>query len=245
MTSPSGRCGRTSATQRSASGRIAGPLSPPGRPSGSPAGQRVADHDGGGPGVDDGPGALHDPHQVGAQLGQHRQAAGSSRCTAATAPPAWNGSRTSKTPLPSAAGADRFTSTAATPGARPIRRASSAYSPSDRPADATNDARAVLDQPGQLVRRGTRRCPGSGGRRRSPARWASPRSAAARAPCRGVVVIERVTNAAERGPGRRTPPARGRCRRTRRPPSPGSAPAVMRGLSSSQRTRSPRNTGPS
>ena len=40
-------------------------------PVGESRGQRVADHDHGGTRVDDRPGRLHDPHQVGPQLGQH------------------------------------------------------------------------------------------------------------------------------------------------------------------------------
>ena len=74
-TSASGRSATTSATQRSASGRMAGPLSPPAPAVGHPGGQRVADHDGGGAGVERGAGALDDAHQVGAQLGEHRHVA--------------------------------------------------------------------------------------------------------------------------------------------------------------------------
>ena len=61
----SGRPARTSVTQRSASGRIAGPLRPACRR--HRGRQRVADDDGRGPGVEHGAGALDHADHVGAQ----------------------------------------------------------------------------------------------------------------------------------------------------------------------------------
>ena len=72
----SGRAERTSATQRSATGRIAGPLRPAGTAVGHQCGQRVAEDHRVRAGPGDRAGGLDDPDRVVAELGQHRDAAG-------------------------------------------------------------------------------------------------------------------------------------------------------------------------
>ena len=95
-----------------------GPAEPAGTAVGQRRGQRVADDDGVGAGVERRCARVSTTRtHVGAQLGEHRACRAAGRGARPRRPPAaWNGSRTSKTPPPRASGAERFTSTPSTPG---------------------------------------------------------------------------------------------------------------------------------
>ena len=133
----SGRRRRTSATQRSASGRIAGPLSPPGRPSGIAAGSALPTTTAAAP-------ASRTVRAL-SRPGRRRSAAwpapacraGRSRRTAETTPGRVERLADVEDAAAAASGAERLTSIPATPGERPSRRASSAYSPSDARRSST------------------------------------------------------------------------------------------------------------
>ena len=231
------------ATQRSASGRIAGPLSPAGRPSGSAAGSALPTTTAAAPASTTvGPPRRPAPGRTAAWPARAvaRAARGARRRPRR---PRGTARGRRRPGCRSAAGADRLTSIAATPGARPSRRASSAYSPSVRPATQTTTRGAVLDQPGQLGGEEAS-TPGFWSRRRAAARRGSPRSAGAARPAAASRVIERVTKPPRPGGATYGAELAAGAAAARPRPAPGSASAV-RLSSRSQRTRSPRKTGPS
>ena len=146
-----GSAAHTSATQRSASGRIAGPLSPPGRPSGIAAGSALPTTTAAAPASRTRAGALHDADHVAAELGQHRHAAGQvavrrrrRRSRRGTA----RGRRRRR--WPAASGEERLTSIAETPGRAAQPPGQLGVLPQRAPAIETDHAGALLRQPRQL-----------------------------------------------------------------------------------------------
>ena len=250
----SGRAERTSATQRSATGRIAGPLSPPGRPSGIRAGSALPSTTASAPASATARAVSTTRAGSWPSLASTGMPPGRSRADRGDDPGRLERLAGVEQPQPGRVGAARLTSMPATPGERPSRRASSAYSPSEWPGDRDEDVRALGGQPRQLggeevVEAGVVQ-PGGvhEARRRSPRRGAGRPSRASRvidrvtkpptparspyaASSRPVPPQPEATSTGEVSPASRSGPAE-----TDRSPGP---PAR------SHRTRSPRNTGPS